>query len=1106
MSEPGKRKKKKLPWTHPEWRPWRPYGREPETKPESVKQEKAPAGDSPLVVAPAPPRRRRLRLHWTHPDWRPWRRHVFVDDDEGPARPAEKKRSPVVDGVRLVKLPWSHPKWRPWRRWVAPEAAHRDAGEKALDKLEEIVRGKRFPWGRAALVLGLFMSMGLGSVLSLRLWRAHRNPYERSQYLMGVAQIALELDDRERALAAIEEAHRLRPDDHLVAGWLAEVRGEVSPAETERMLRALPEDARQRDPTVAARLAALLLQRRATSEAWATVAPAADALIRRAELDRVRWLLIAGTAALEAGALADAEVLLRSASRTARPEERVHVLTRLGDALLRADRVAQALQVLEEALADAPGDRDATVLLAHGLIEAGRSDEALARARAVLAKDGVFEPEAAVGLADLHLRLGEREAARAVAVQLAQQSRERALEAEARAAEVAATTIRTRLALGDGDLAAAEAASRRLLELDPGSATGHLSRIAVFQRTGDLAGLRGALESAGKARPDLVEVELGLLDLDLIAERWEAVEERALALAGDARTRARGLQAFALVQARAGSDPARARARLDAIQRRFPADPLIRIHVAVFALLAGQDPEGKLLGALASETDLTNVFSLLAQVQMGRTDALEAVEMISGLVGRDSRFVPARLVLAGFWERLEREDLALREYDEAIRVDPALRTARLARARLLLRTGDVERACAELAAMGDDAVALSLLGEVRFARGGMPEAIEALQRAIALAPEGRLLALLGRAQARTGDHAAALASLERARKLTPTLVEAHLDGAVLLDLGDHDGAERAFELASATLRQPGLVKALAAVRALRGHSRRALEELAALGTADAPELDLVRSAPPHSASTRLALEVFALLAIGWVQEAERRARSVPPESLDRVALGWCARACRSAPADVQRPLLERLTAVEPGDVEAWLARARLESDPAQYLSVLDQATTHAPADPRLALSRGVVLDTLGRPTDARAEYERILAAGQRDPIALNNLACVLGGDPAERPRALELAREAVSLRPESPLLRDTLGGLLLQVGQHEEAIRHLSSAVSRAPAAADVRFRLAQALRGHGELLRARNHVRLALLGADKIDPAVRAEREGFLVDLDRAIEEARGR
>lgn len=93
---------------------------------------------------------------------------------------------------------------------------------------------------------------------------------------------------------------------------------------------------------------------------------------------------------------------------------------------------------------------------------------------------------------------------------------------------------------------------------------------------------------------------------------------------------------------------------------------------------------------------------------------------------------------------------------------------------------------------------------------------------------------------------------------------------------------------------------------------------------------------------------------------------------------------------------------------------------------------------------------------AEAWFRRAAEIQPDNPVILNNWAWVLGR--LKDPKALEVAKRALSKAPRSAAVLDTTGWLYVQSGDTAKGIEMLQTAVKLAPEAASVRINLARAL------------------------------------------------
>ncbi len=115
-----------------------------------------------------------------------------------------------------------------------------------------------------------------------------------------------------------------------------------------------------------------------------------------------------------------------------------------------------------------------------------------------------------------------------------------------------------------------------------------------------------------------------------------------------------------------------------------------------------------------------------------------------------------------------------------------------------------------------------------------------------------------------------------------------------------------------------------------------------------------------------------------------------------------------------------------------------------------------------------IYDRNGRFDDVISVYEGALKDHPDDALILNNLAYSLFLYDRDISRGLELSRKSVSLEPENPTYRDTLGYGLLKKGLLEEALEHLQFAYQKMPENGEVCEHLGDVYFKRGDFNRAR--------------------------------------
>lgn len=115
----------------------------------------------------------------------------------------------------------------------------------------------------------------------------------------------------------------------------------------------------------------------------------------------------------------------------------------------------------------------------------------------------------------------------------------------------------------------------------------------------------------------------------------------------------------------------------------------------------------------------------------------------------------------------------------------------------------------------------------------------------------------------------------------------------------------------------------------------------------------------------------------------------------------------------------------------------------------------------------------GQPAAALALYRQLTEQHPNDAAAHNNLANLLL--PVDTERALQAALRAYQLDPTNPAILDTLGWMLVQLGDLDNGLSHLREAVARNGLVPDIRYHLGVALEEYGNKSAAKEQLRIAL-------------------------------
>ena len=382
-----------------------------------------------------------------------------------------------------------------------------------------------------------------------------------------------------------------------------------------------------------------------------------------------------------------------------------------------------------------------------------------------------------------------------------------------------------------------------------------------------------------------------------------------------------------------------------------------------------------------------------------------------------------------------------------------------------------------------------LLGRHLEDGGKVDEAIAALKRAIALAPDSaEPRAELAALYAREDRAAEALDAADDALKVDPKNREANrILGSVLAALWEERQRARPTDnLASYPKR------ATAALEIARGEGTGDLSVDLALARlymsqkrpADAvPLLRRVRDESPGYAEGGLLLAeaqensgapgeaVDTLNAIVDENPSNFRARVQLAETLERqrkwkeAAAAWAAAqpltqraneiAARRAMAllnagdsEAAEAAARALRAASPGDVRAaYILGVALEARNkfAEALPILKEAAAAAPDNNSIQFQYAAALDRTGNPAEAEKTFRAILTRDPLDATALNYLGYMLADRGDRLDEAVSLIQRALKVDPGNASFLDSLGWAYFRQGKLDLADSPLSSAAEKQP-------------------------------------------------------------
>lgn len=556
-----------------------------------------------------------------------------------------------------------------------------------------------------------------------------------------------------------------------------------------------------------------------------------------------------------------------------------------------------------------------------------------------------------------------------------------------------------------------------------------------------------------------------------------------------------------------GADDTQVNALIEAARSRLGA----KQSITLLEEMLEQDPQNR---GLASQ--LANAY-----LQAGEPDKAVALLRKGGENADDVRRAAA---LLGGIAASEGAAAARREIEAMLAANPRSPYLANLAAALYARTGDFDaarRALHDALERGTDPATLLLtLGQLEWSAGNRQAADAAIARLLELQPGNAAahmaageIAMAGGAADRARSH------FEAVRAARPNSIDARMR---LAQLALRGGAMKEADefMAEAIALSPRRAEVHNAAGVLNLNSGRADQAIAqfraateldpksavgwfnlaraqhALGQKLAEQASLARAveAQPDWLPAQSAL-AFREIESGAIEAAIARAaayRARHPRDVAALAfegdIAFSARRIQAA-LDAYRAAYNLKPAAVLAEKFYRAATIGKSGDPAELLMRWSKAN---PSD---EAARGMLAEAAlrsGERQRAIDEYRAMLKTHPQDIVALNNLAWLYhqAGDA----RAVDLARQAARLAPNSAAVLDTLGWILVEDGKVEEGLGFLTRAASAPQSDPEIRYHLAVALARSERPGEARRLLEELLNGPAKFPS--RAEAQGLLSRL----------
>lgn len=467
---------------------------------------------------------------------------------------------------------------------------------------------------------------------------------------------------------------------------------------------------------------------------------------------------------------------------------------------------------------------------------------------------------------------------------------------------------------------------------------------------------------------------------------------------------------------------------------------------------------------------LRRQYQAVAALKAGKLEAAtaEANELVAAYPENASSYS----LLGGVHLAAENLDKAREAFQRASDLDPKLAQPHFNMALVAANRGDFDRAATQFErglelSSNEDVGKILRLVEIHRRAGNTSEAIDWAKRATEAAPDDpRPWVRLAQLRLAVGESEEALDASQKAVDVAPDEAAVHrARGKVLQQTGENTKAlasfERAQELAP---NNPDLQLELARAQAASGAIEQARQTLSALVEAHP---DYLRG---YRAQVRLALEA------GDYESALASADQMRKREEGRAAGALLAGRIHRRSGDLAAAATAYREAITHGRPEALkpLTSLRVEMNRPKPAQPFEEWLEEHPNAQEARLELAAWYMKRGQHQNARRHYKTLAEQTNRQNAAiLNNLAWLYAETGDEK--ALETAREAHQIAPDSAAVQDTLGWIYLQQGRVSKAIELLSQAAEAGAESAEIQYHYGAALAQAGQEERAQRVLERAL-------------------------------
>ena len=522
---------------------------------------------------------------------------------------------------------------------------------------------------------------------------------------------------------------------------------------------------------------------------------------------------------------------------------------------------------------------------------------------------------------------------------------------------------------------------------------------------------------------------------------------------------------------------------------RDPKNVPLNKTLATFMLATGRGAEAEpfLRAAADNSKDVAARF-LLVDYYMAMKKNDEGRRLLTSLMAEPEHWAMAKIRMAGIEYSDGRAQQARDTLQEVLSSQPGNPEAQLAMARLLAAQNKVDEAIvhAKAAVSADPkaAGAYYLMGTLYAGKKDEAAAITAFEEVLKVNPRAVPAQLqIARLRLATGEPGKAVELADRAVASQPSPQARLLLAQALVASGESGELARAeSELKKLAADYPDAAPVAAemgALEARKGNDREARKSFERALALDENSNEAIWGL----VSLDLAAKKYPA-AIARVEAALKRRPGSAPMALlaarTYMAGGNPSRA---------ESLLKTAVQSDPSNLPAYgmlgqiyMSQNRLEDALKEFEGLAARQTRPVGAQ----TMAGVLLESMGKPEEARKRYEAALSLDPTAAIAANNLAWMTAESGGNLDVALQLAQTAKRGMPNQPQVDDTLGWIYYKKGMTSLALPLLESAAKAFPKHAGYHYHLAMAYSKAGQLSKAE----ASLAEATRLNPKFVQEAE----------------